>query len=182
MLPLALLDLVVLTQRSWRGLTAAMTQIFVEAATVCLHQHRPDDEVVDLHVERRSATSRSLARVRLRRPRVTEQMLATHDDLREATDRGATGLAVLLAYRELGYEVVRRARTSTGIDYWLSQPGQQAFSARMEVSGILSNPHGVAGRQSSKKKQAEASSGTLLPVVVAIVEFSTPIVSLEVQS
>lgn len=171
----------VLTQRSWRGLTAAMTQLFVEAASICLHHHRPDEEVVDLHVERNSGGSRALAQMRLRRPRVTEQMLAAHDDLREATDRGATGLAVLLAHRELGYEVVRRARTSTGVDYWLSQPGKQAFCARMEVSGILSNPHGVAGRQSSKKKQAEASSGTLLPVVVAIVEFSTPIVSLEVQ-
>ena len=94
MLPPVLLELVALTQRSWRGLTAAMTQLFVEAASVCLHHHRPEDEVVGLHVGRHSGGSRALARVRLRRLQVTEQMLAAHDDLREATDRGATGLAV----------------------------------------------------------------------------------------
>lgn len=182
MLPPVLLEMVVLTQRSWRGLTIAMTQLFAEAASVCLHHHRPTDEVVDLHIERRTGDLRSIAQVRLRRLAVTEQMLAAHDDPREATDRGATGLAVLLAYREFGYEVVRRARTSTGVDYWLSKPGEQAFCARMEVSGILSNPQGVTARQSSKKKQVEASSSTRLPVVLAIVEFSTPVASLEVLS
>lgn len=121
------------------------------------------------------------SQLRLRRPMVTPHMLAAHRDLQEATERGATGLAVLLAFRELGYEVVERARKKTGIDYWLSKHGEQTFSARLEVSGILADPLAVAQRQSSKHKQALSSANSGLPVVVAVVEFSTPVASLEVQ-
>lgn len=174
-------ELTLLTSRNWKGLTAALATVFVEAAAVCLHHHRPHNAVVDLYVQ---CPPRFLdpSPIKLTRPDVTPQMIAAHKDLQEATERGATGVACLLAYRELGYEVLERARKRTGVDYWLSKNGDQAFAARLEISGILSDPTKVSTRQKTKITQSTASAQSALPVVIAIVEFSTPVAVLEVST
>lgn len=108
-------------------------------------------------------------------------MQAAHDDLQEATERGASGLAILLAHRELRYEVVRRSRKGTGFDYWLQKevPASQPFEARLEVSGVLASPNTVRARVAQKRDQTRASDRPGLPVVIAVVEFSTPVALLE---
>ena len=121
-------------------------------------------------------------------PRVTDQTLRTWADLQEATEYGATAIAVLLAKREVGYAVIERAVKGTGIDYWLghetSGPPFQ-HKARLEVSGILSVKgsyndvaRAVASRVRQKLRQTRPSSGSL-PAYVIVVEFGTPLAEVQ---
>ena len=65
-----------------------------------------------------------------------------HDD---GPEQGAEAIAFLLIRERTDYTAIKRAVTLTGIDYWLdhkSSAQMQIFSkgsARLEVSGILSN-------------------------------------------
>jgi hypothetical protein len=108
----------------------------------------------------------------------TEQVLNSWDDLQEATEYGACGVAILLVLKLTPFTVIRRARKGTGIDYWLGRknadkPFQDA--ARLEISGILQGSDGqVKSRISTKKKQTEASDYGL-PAYVVVVEFSQPV-------
>ena len=79
-------------------------------------------------------------------PPVNDQALRTWADHQEATEYGATAIAVLLIRKGTGYTVIERSVKGTGIDYWLGHdtegpPFQN--KARLEVSGILS----VAGSE-----------------------------------
>lgn len=170
-------ELAFLARRPWRGLTTALAQALVEAASVCLAAAR-HPETFSLLLVREGGSQTTLPCQRLA---VTEQMQAAHDDLHEATERGASALAILLAHRELGYEVVRRSRKTSGFDYWLQKeaPASQPFEARLEVSGVLENPAAVRARAAQKRDQTRASDRPGFPVVIAVVEFGTPVALLE---
>jgi hypothetical protein len=117
-------------------------------------------------------------------PPVSDQALRTWADHQEATEYGATAIAVLLTKKELGYAVVERSAKGTGIDYWLGDetegpPFQK--KARLEVSGILSVKgnvrdveKAVAKRVREKLKQTQSSSGSL-PAYVVVIEFGSPL-------
>ena len=117
-------------------------------------------------------------------PRITDQARLTWADLEEATEYGATAIAVLLIKKEFGYAVIERSAKGTGIDYWLGHeeegpPFQN--KARLEVSGILSVQgsakdieRAVAKRVREKLKQTQASSGSL-PAYVVVIEFGSPL-------
>jgi hypothetical protein len=175
--PPPLLALSSLAERSWFGLTQALATAFVEAASVCLAEvGKPEEAPLVLRREDGTQTIRQC-----RRLEVTPAMQAAHDDLYEAAERGATAIGILLTSNELGYEVVRRARKGRGFDYWISQSpsAPQPFQALLEVSGILSNPLAVEARAKQKREQAGVYDAPGYPVVVAVTEFSTPVVLLE---
>ena len=115
-------------------------------------------------------------------PQVTDQALRTWNDLQEATEFGATGVAVLLARHELGYMAVERSPKGTGIDYWLGEDSDTLSlerKARLEISGILSGSGGqVRVRVNEKLKQTLPSDGPL-PVFVVVVEFGTPLAEVQ---
>ena len=115
-------------------------------------------------------------------PRVTEQTRRTWNDPDEATEYGATGIAVLLARQELGYLVIERSVKGTGIDYWMGDKSDALSlerKARLEISGILNDfDSTVRNRVRKKLGQTTPSDGTL-PAFVIVVEFGTPLAEVQ---
>lgn len=99
----------------------------------------------------------------------------THNDLPEAAEQGAYGIAFLLAAEFTQFKVIERSRKGTGFDYWLGTGDQHPFqqAARMEVSAIINDADAVDRRVKAKMKQTDASKGKL-PAFVAVVEFGRP--------
>ena len=105
-------------------------------------------------------------------------------DRQEATEYGATAIAVLLAKVETGYTVVERSVKGTGFDYWMGRDTKDPpfqNKARLEISGILkAEGNNAAVRREvtsrvNQKVQQVARSGLLLPAYVIVVEVGTPL-------
>lgn len=113
----------------------------------------------------------------------TQNVLDSWNDLEEATEYGATAIAILIIQNFTKYKVIRRSRKRTGFDYWLgnkedSFPFQNA--ARLEVSGILRGSKSeIFYRLRQKMLQINISDNFLFPGIVIIVEFSNPIALIE---
>ena len=151
----------------------------VEAALVCLasQNHVPG---VELLTEGCTRQGYGLIWSSMSDP---NQAIRAWADPEEATEYGATAIAVLLAKSETGYAVVQRSRKGTGFDYWMGDesdgpPFQR--KAKLEISGILQvrGDYGavrraVATRVQQKEKQV-ARPGVSLPAYVIVVEFGTP--------
>lgn len=108
---------------------------------------------------------------------VTDQIRRNWNDLQEATEFGAVGIAILLIIRLTEYTVVQRAWKGTGFDYWLGYKNDILFQnkARLEVSGILKGDKKmVEYRVNQKIKQVETYDSPL-PAFIIVVEFSNPI-------
>jgi hypothetical protein len=155
------------------GLTTALGTVFAEASAVCLEHNRHPQGIVI----RVSGTS--VAAFNLVWSPVTAQVQRAHHDLQEATERGATCVALHLAYRLFGLEVVTRSAKGTGFDYWLDKAGSDGlfqYAKRLEVSGILNGDDvEVRARLRIKTKQVSASSSTGIPSCVIVVEFGRPV-------
>jgi hypothetical protein len=116
---------------------------------------------------------------RLTWPTVTERMQLCHNDLTEATEYGACGLAMLVVREMTGLTVIERALKGTGIDYWLGEGESDTYvferMARLEVSGILfGDGSAIGARIQQKLSQTRRSMDSGLPVYVVVVEFSHP--------
>jgi hypothetical protein len=69
----------------------------------------------------------------------TQQTTRSWNDLEEATEYAAYGMAILLMNDLTNSIVVEKSRKGTGFDYWLGDPNDPLFQKkkRLEVSGIL---------------------------------------------
>lgn len=110
---------------------------------------------------------------------VDGQMQRCWNDLDEAAEHGAYGIAALLVAEHTDFEVVERSRKGTGFDYWLGHKGQSGFlfqhAARLEVSGIKrGDTSTVNSRVRQKLKQTTPSDGAL-PAYIVVVEYGTPL-------
>ena len=115
--------------------------------------------------------------------KITDDVLNSWNDAKEATEFGATALAILLLLEYTDFTYVTRAYQGTGIDYWLGT-GEYTKEmlpisnrkGRLEISGILkeSKSNTVNMRINQKKKQSKKTDNTKLPVYVVVVEFSQP--------
>jgi hypothetical protein len=116
-------------------------------------------------------------------PAVTDQQRRCYNDVQEATERGAYGVAILVVKEVTGLLVVERSKKGPGFDYWLGESDDDdlfANKARLEVSGILSGSDSdIRSRTKQKKEQIEPSA-KLATGYVAIIEFSKPTAHLEV--
>ena len=112
----------------------------------------------------------------LRWPGITDQARRGWADLQEATELGATAIAVLLAKEETGYLVVSRSVIGTGFDYWLGVESDVVQGkARLEISGILhGDDRAIGARVREKIGQTSRSASSGLPAYVIVVEFSQP--------
>lgn len=171
-----ILDLTVL-ERGSPALTSAMGRAMAEAASVCL-QHVGHGETSTLSV---SGTWRQ--QLQLRRLAVDQQLLLGYDDLQEATELGASGVAILLVRKLTGMTVVQRARKGPGFDYWLGPESDSTFQdrARLEISGILRADanNRISTRLRIKRQQTERSDGLGLAAYIVIVEFGGPSAEVE---
>src|SRR5438105_9337121 len=95
------------------------------------------------------------------------------NDLEEATEQGAYGLAILLVRALIGYTVIERACKGTGFDWWLGNDDNSLQRmARLEVSGILQGEAWrVRSRVAAKVVQTERSNSSGLAAYVVVVEF-----------
>lgn len=110
---------------------------------------------------------------------MTQQIQDSWNDLQEATEYGATCIAILLVQTLTDMRVTRRSPKETGFDYWLGDkmddfPFQDR--ARLEISGILKGTTAqVNQRVKEKIEQTKRTDSTALPAYIVVVEFSTPI-------
>lgn len=153
------------------GLTAAFGSVMAEAAAVCLeNQQHPIG--VSLAISGSSTQS-----FLLDWNAVTAQQVSAYNDLQEATELGASGIAILLMEKITGNVVLERSRKGPGFDYWVGkQDDDDLFSNknRLEISGILNGTSTqFTSRINQKKRQMLPSSG-LAPGYVIVVEFGNP--------
>lgn len=175
MKPLPQLDLDSLPTFQCPGLTSALATVFVEASTVCLAHNMHRQKTV-LFVE-----GNNPCRFEISWPEPNTQVRNSHNDLQEATERGATCVALHLTRELLNLHVVQRSRKGGGFDYWLCPIADPSdlfqHTTRLEVSGILSGESAtVKARVKEKFEQTKQSSGT--PCLVVVVEFSKPLAHL----
>lgn len=159
-------------------MTAACGTVLAESAAVCL-----EDRQHQTGVELGAAGMRKDV-FELLWQAVSEQQRRCHNDLQEATERGACGIAILLVQELTGKIVIERSKKGPGFDYWLGDSDDDLLfsgKARLEVSGILSGTAGqIEGRLKQKKDQIRPSD-RLAPGYIAIVEFGTPMAHVEVK-
>jgi hypothetical protein len=107
---------------------------------------------------------------------LTDAMRRFWNDLDEATEQGAYGLAFLLIRSLTGFSIIERSRKGTGFDWWLGEEDNLfQGKARLEVSGILhGNARQLNKRVLAKKKQTKRSDDSGLTAYIVVVEFSTP--------
>ena len=109
---------------------------------------------------------------------LTEQIQRAWNDVDDATESGACGIAFLLIEALTEYTVVRQSRKGTGFDYYLGYKDNLVFqdAARLEISGIFkaSSERDMMRRVEQKLEQTNPSDGTL-PAYIAVVEFSNPV-------
>ncbi len=154
------------------ALTEAIGMTFAEAAAVCL-RHKNHTSPVQANV----ITGVTEFSVELIFPAVTDQMTRSWADIKEATEAGAVGIAILVICRTEGLTVVERSVKGTGVDYWLGSEGDSAFQrkARLEVSGTLDGSDSVIKQRIRQKtEQTKPSDTTRLPAYVVVVGFSRP--------
>ena len=151
--------------------------VLAQVASVCL-ESQGHDQGVTLRITGHLDNTYTLVW-----PPVDDQTRRTWADYQEATEYGATAIAILLIRKGTGYTVIERAAKGTGIDYWLGHDTQVPpfqNKARLEVSGILSVEGtgktiaaAVSRRVREKLKQTQPSSGTF-PAFVVVIEFGSP--------
>ncbi len=168
------LDLNHLGHSSSHGVSEKRGQAFAEAAGVCL-ESQGHAQGAEFRVG--GDVSRAYQVVW---PTITDRSQRSWEDNQEATEDGASGIAILLVDLETPYSVIRRSRKGTGFDYWLGDASDVTFQrkARMEVSGILrGDRRRVNDRVREKLNQTKASDAEYgnLPAYVIVVEFGTPL-------
>lgn len=143
------LRLTAIVKKRMPGLTAAKAAALCEAATVCLDD-QGHESGVRLDVHGSTATAYALVH-----HEPDDSQRRTYADDEEATEEGATAIAVAVVLDITEYLVVERAAKGGGFDYWLgSEIGD--FQARLEMSGIR---HGsvqeIRGRLRRKQRRRD---------------------------
>ena len=174
------------------GITSAIGNAMAESSAVCLDSQGHTPGVV--LVVRGWVSDR----VNLIWTPATIQARRGWNDLQEATEEAAEGVATLLARWGTGYVVLLRSRKGTGFDYLLGDSNVVDISevekkvtaewapvlgdnslvvrARFEVSGILRGSENIVkGRTELKLKQVSRSDDSGIPAYVIVVEFRKPL-------
>ena len=167
-----------------RGMGPAITPAFggslSEAAAVCLDNQ---GHAVGVIMTVRGSYQADLE---VFWPKVTKRMKRCYNDLQEATEHGAYGIAILLSKKLLGFVALERSAKGTGFDYWIGENDPMPFQkkGRLEVSGILQGSElQVKYRVASKQKQTKVSDARFpqIPAYAAVVEFGKPTATFNVR-
>lgn len=153
-----------------------------EAGAMCFHDRGHSSGVVmkvDLKVGKPSASECSIHWTPL-----TPDMVRTWNDLQDASEVGAYGIALLLMTRLTEYTTLERSKKGPGFDYWLGfKTSDEMFpfqrKARLEVSGILDGTDSqIRSRVKEKLEQTQQSDNLPdgpYPAYVVVVEFGRPV-------
>jgi hypothetical protein len=117
---------------------------------------------------------------------VTDAQRQTYNDLEEATEHGAYGVAIILLREITGKKAIDRSKKGSGFDYWIGDTDHDELifsnKARLEVSGILSgSDSNIAARLRTKLDQVKLSDMSGFPAYIAIIEFGQPKARVELK-
>ena len=110
---------------------------------------------------------------------VDKATIKSWGDMQEATEYGATAVAILLANELTEYPCIERSCKGTGFDYWLGEEDDiELFQrkARLEISGILkeTKKNTLKQRVNIKEKQTNITANTNMNAHICVTEFSNP--------
>jgi hypothetical protein len=163
-------------------LDASWVEIFAKCCTVCLEYHnhsRGIELVVNVKIDKELVDYFAITNW----IPLEDKIKRTFNNLNDAVEYAACGIAGLLIWEFTEYEVIEQAQIGNGVDYWLRKKEFDVnnpfiHSARLEVSGILSGDISVIkNRLKRKLEQTKLSDTSSIPAFVVIVEFSRPEVS-----
>ncbi|MCB1527780.1 MAG: hypothetical protein KDJ45_08775 [Hyphomicrobiaceae bacterium] len=152
------------------GVTEAVALGYFEAACVCLDRHHGSPQgfvVVDNEQSQEVEVEWPSSDLRAR------NAWANQDD---ATEAGGYCLALANAELTRGLVAVSRARTRTGVDYYLGPPGSTPedleTSMRLEVSGSDEGSHSALNTRLRQKMEQAARGESNLPALATVVGFA----------
>lgn len=176
--PLPLIHLSDLFRTRFEVLTPALGENLAEAAAFCL---ATSGHLQGVHF---NVTGVATSHYQVTWSELPENVSAARNDMKEATEDGASGIAILLARVHLGYEVFYRSHQGTGFDYLMREIGSDVdvIPARLEVSGIMKGDHSeirkrIADKSQQVKRREEPQDER--PAFVIVVEFSNPLARIE---
>ena len=158
------------------AITPEVGNALAEAASICLESQR-HTQGVELTVRGYSDNVHVLTW----NP-VAAQARLSWNDPNYATEKGAEGIAILLAKAEFGYSIIRQSWKGTGFDYWMGEASDEGFidKAGLEISGIRNgDDRAIRARVIQKLRQADRSANSGLRTYVIVVEFGRPVAEVQ---
>jgi hypothetical protein len=160
-----------------RGLTAALAEVYREAAGVCLARHHSSP--AEFSIRNESSNVQALAEW----SPPDERTRAAYANRIDTTEYGAYGCAIAAVELAEGLFVVRRAETMTGADYYIAGAGAAGDDLegclRLEVSGTdKGTPASLNRLLFAKIEQAKAGRSGL-PALAAVVGFKSLLICIE---
>ena len=153
------------------GISANWGKFLAEAGAFCL-DNSGHKSGIELEIDTNDKTTIEWTN------EITTQIRRSWNDPREATEFGATSIAILLALENTDYTIIERSMIGTGFDYSLGTVENELIfkkTARLEISGILSGKMStIKNRVKKKIKQTTLSDNSGLPAYIAVIEFSKP--------
>ena len=153
------------------GVTEAVALGYYEAACVCLDRHHASPQafvLVDNEQNQEVEVAWSASDLRAR------NAWANQDD---ATEAGGYCLALANAELTRGLVAVSRAKTRTGVDYYLGPPGTTPedleTSMRLEVSGSDEGSQGALNARLRLKLEQASRGDSNIPAIATVVGFAT---------
>ena len=158
------------------AITPAVGNALAEAAGICLEsqEHTPG---VRLTVRGYSDNVHVLTW-----DPVSTQAQLSWNDPNFATEKGAEGIAILVARAEFGYSIIRQSWKGTGFDYWMGEALDEGFldKAGLEISGIRNgDDRAVRARVREKLRRAGRSANSGLRTYAIVVEFGRPVAEVQ---
>ncbi len=158
------------------AITPAVGNALAEAASMCLESQG--------HIQGVRLTVRGYkdnVHVLTWNPIAAQAQLSWNDP-DYATEKGAEGIAILVARAEFGYSIIRQSWKGTGFDYWMGEASVEGFvdKAGLEISGIRNgDDRAIRARVREKLRQVGRSSNSRLRTYVIVVEFGRPIAEVQ---
>jgi hypothetical protein len=114
--------------------------------------------------------------------RITEQIIASCQDIQDTTKDGAYGIALMVFPKFCEYDIIATAPKGFGNDFWFfSNDPENPIKARLEVKGIRNGDESLINRRLKEaRKQLDKPLDFPLPTYIIVVEFSKLIVQVEI--
>src|SRR3989338_5681746 len=159
------------------GLTPALSDTFLEAASVCLSRHH--DSPVEIEILRNGETNTRLAEFEKPDARTIN---AWSNDI-DTTEIGAYGVCLAAVEIEEQLIAIKRAETLTGADWYIAPigtaPDDLELCFRLEVSGLDSGSRSAIDTRLRQKIEQTRRGASNLPAIASVVGFKERIIAIK---